>query len=203
MREKEFEALKNFEDEKPAFNILDYKSYIYSFVFYICGLVLGSVLYKQLAGESINKLLSSAKTEFLQLFINDFCLYFSIFLVTMFLGFCMIGFPLINLIPLCCGFVIGMKVAYYYVNYTAKGVVYCLLMVLPAAALLLTVITMTIKISTDMSKHIFDLSVKKSDITEIDIRSYLKKYLIIALIIVLTALFNAGVTSVFSAVITI
>lgn len=205
MNNQEFGTLKNFEPEtkKPEFNIMDYKSYIYSCVFYICGLVLGSVLYKQLANDVINRLLTISKTEFLQLFVNDFCLYFSIFLVTVFLGFCMIGFPLINFIPLFCGFAIGMKVAYYYVNNGAKGVVYCLLMVIPAASLLLTVITLTIKISTDMSKRIFDLSVKKTDMTEIDVRSYLKKYLLLGLVIALTALLNAGINSIFSSVITI
>lgn len=38
-------------------------------------------------------------------------------------------------------------------------------MVIPAASILLTVVMLTIKISTDMSKSIFHLSVKRDDAT--------------------------------------
>lgn len=206
-KEQEFDFFKKPETklaELKEFNIFDYKSYIYSFVFYICGLIIGSTIYKQFAGETLDNILTTfTQSEFLQLFIVDFCLYFSIFLITVFLGFCMIGFPFVNFVPLGCGIVIGMKVAYYYVNNGAKGIVYCLLMVIPAAALLLTVITMSIKISTDMSRRIFDLSVKKTDMTQFDVKSYLKKYLIFAVVVALAALVNAGITTLFRSVITI
>ena len=93
-----------FSDELRAFRWETHRTYIYSLVFYTCGLALGSVLYRQIRSDTVNALLRVGENRFLQLFLNDFCLYFSIFLVTVFLGFCMIGFPLIHFVPMTCGF---------------------------------------------------------------------------------------------------
>ena len=186
-----------FSDELRAFRWETHRTYIYSLVFYTCGLALGSVLYRQIRSDTVNALLRVGENRFLQLFLNDFCLYFSIFLVTVFLGFCM-----------TCGFAFGMQVCYYYMTFRLKGVLFCVLMVIPAASILLTVVMLTIKISTDMSKSIFHLSVKRDDATgespaEIQVRDYLKKYLISAAFVALAALCNAGLTSLFSSVISI
>ena len=187
-----------FSDELRAFRWENHRTYIYSLVFYTCGLALGSVLYRQIRSDTVNALLRVGENRFLQLFLNDFCLYFSIFLVTVFLGFCMIGFPLIHFVPMTCGFAYGMQVCYYYMTFRLKGVLFCVLMV----------VMLTIKISTDMSKSIFHLSVKRDDATgespaEIQVRDYLKKYLISAAFVALAALCNAGLTSLFSSVISI
>ena len=196
---REKRDLAAFSDELRAFRWETHRTYIYSLVFYTCGLALGSVLYRQIRSDTVNALLRVGENRFLQLFLNDFCLYFSIFLVTVFLGFCMIGFPLIHFVPMTCGFDFGIRL---------KGVLFCALMVIPAASILLTVVMLTIKISTDMSKSIFHLSVKRDDATgespaEIQVRDYLKKYLISAAFVALAALCNAGLTSLFSSVISI
>lgn len=203
----EFAELAEIKENKFSFNFTENKSYIYTAVFYLCGLIIGSVLYKNSSSETLNSLITSKNGEFLQLFINNFCLYFSIFLVTVFLGFCLIGFPIINTVPIICGLVIGMKISYYYINHSAKGIGYCLIMIIPTAAILLSVVAFTIKTSSDMSKSLFNLSVKKNDEIEsengFDYRSNIKKYLIFGVVIVLTALFDAGMTCIFSTVITI
>ena len=77
-----------FSDELRAFRWETHRTYIYSLVFYTCGLALGSVLYRQIRSDTVNALLRVGENRFLQLFLNDFCLYLSIFLVTVFLGFC-------------------------------------------------------------------------------------------------------------------
>lgn len=203
MNENDFSALSELKDDKFHFDFEENKSYIYSVVFYLCGLILGSVIYKYAASETLNDMISFVKTDFFQLLISDFCLYFSVFLVTVFLGFCLIGFPLINLIPMACGTVIGLKIAYYYMNFGVKGIGYSLIMIIPAAALLLLIVSLTIKVSTDMSKSLFDISIKKDEMIELDIKSCIKKYLIFAGVILLTAVFDAGMTCVFSGVVTI
>lgn len=195
-------------DELRTFSWETHRTYIYSLVLYTCGLVLGSVLYRQICCDTVNALLKVGENRFLQLFLNDFCLYFSIFLVTVFLGFCMIGFPLIHFVPMTCGFAFGMQVCYYYMTYRLKGVLFCVLMVIPAASILLMVVMRTIQISADMSKSIFRLSVKREGSAgespaEIQVRNYLKKYLILAAFVALAALCNAGLTSLFSSVISI
>lgn len=93
-------------------------------------------------------------------------------------------------------------------TFRLKGVLFCVLMVIPAAAILLTVLMLTIKISADMSKSIFRLSVKREDPagespSEIQVRDYLKKYLILSAFVSLAALCHAGLTSLFSSVISI
>lgn len=195
-------------EEWRQFRWETHRTYIYSLVFYTCGLVLGSVLYRQIQSDTVNALLKVGESRFFQLFLNDFCLYFSIYLVTVFLGFCMIGFPLIHFVPMTCGFAFGMQVCYYYMCFRLKGVLYCVLMVIPAAAILLTVILLTIKISADMSKNIFHLSVKREDPAgefqpEIPVKEYLKKYLALSGFVALAAACNAGLTSLFSSVISI
>ena len=194
---REKRDLAAFSDELRAFRWETHRTYIYSLVFYTCGLALGSVLYRQIRSDTVNALLRVGENRFLQLFLNDFCLYFS-----------MIGFPLIHFVPMTCGFAFGMQVCYYYMTFRLKGVLFCVLMVIPAASILLTVVMLTIKISTDMSKSIFHLSVKRDDATgespaEIQVRDYLKKYLISAAFVALAALCNAGLTSLFSSVISI
>ncbi len=196
------------KDELRTFRWETHRTYIYSLVFYACGLVLGSVLYRQIRSDTVNTLLKVGENRFLQLFLNDFCLYFSIFLVTVFLGFCMIGFPLIHFVPMTCGFAFGMQVCYYYMSFRLKGVLFCMLMVIPAVSILLTVVMRTIQISADMSKSIFRLSVKREGSAgespaEIQVRDYLKKYLILAAFVALAAFCNAGLTSLFSSVISI
>ena len=195
-------------EELRTFRWETHRTYIYSLVFYTCGLVLGSVLYRQIRSDTVNALLRVGDSRFLQLFLNDFCLYFSIFLVTVFLGFCMIGFPLIHFIPMTCGFAFGMQVCYYYMTFRLKGVLFCVLMVIPAAAILLTVVLLTIKISADMSKSIFHLSVKREapagePTGEFKVQEYIKKYLVLAAFVALAAFCNAGLTSLFRSVITI
>ena len=61
-----------FSDELRAFRWETHRTYIYSLVFYTCGLALGSVLYRQIRSDTVNALLRVGENRFLQLFLNDF-----------------------------------------------------------------------------------------------------------------------------------
>lgn len=164
-------------------------------VFYLCGLIIGSYFFKKLQNTFVSDIMKDIflveKTSFESMIINNFCLYFSIFAITIILGMCLIGFPFLNIIPLLMGLEIGLKISYYYVNYSTKGIGYALLMIIPQASALITIICFTIRKSITLSKSIYTLTANKTDIAEeINLKLYLKSFLIYSLVIVLIAVIN-------------
>jgi stage II sporulation protein M len=171
--------------------LIDNKEYIYPILFYLAGLIIGSIFYSNINLNDVFSALFQLNSEnFLSLFINRFSIYISIFALTVLLGMCLIGFPFINLVPLFCGIEIGIKISYYYVTYSVKGIGYSLLMIIPESAIFLAVLVFTIKSSNELSKSIYDATTKKSDMTkEINLKSYLKKFLLYGVIV-------AGISSI-------
>lgn len=189
---------------KFEFEFSDFKSVLYTGLFYLFGLFLGSYFYKITQFENIDKLLAPSSNDFLELFIANFCVYFSIFVLVVFLGFCLIGFPVVNAVPMTVGIFTGIKLAYYFVNYGVKGVGYSLIMIVPFSALFVTVIALTIEISTNLSQNIMDCT-KNADSSEnnIDIKDYTKKYLIYAVLILAVSAVNSVMTCLLYSVVTI
>lgn len=187
-----------------SFDFNDYKSVLYTALFYSFGLFVGAYFYKITQFESLNNMLAPKNDDFLNLFIENFCLYFSIFVLVVFLGFCLIGFPIINIIPTVIGIFTGIKISYFLICYAAKGVGYCLIMIAPFAALFLTVIAFTIEISTELSKNLMLLT-KQDDVEkgDIDIKKQVKKYLIFSLVILAVSAINSIMTCLLYSVVTI
>lgn len=190
------------EGRKFNFDFYEYKSIIYTSLFYLFGLFLGSYLYKITQFNSINELIKPRQYSILNLFISNFCIYFSLFLLVMFLGFCLIGYPIMNIIPTVIGFGIGVKCAYFFINYQTKGIGYSLIMLIPFAAMFVTVIAYTIQVSSELSKSLIKLT-KKENTDDLQIKSSVKKYLISALFIAITSLLKACLTNLLFAVVTI
>ena len=127
-----------------------------------------------------------------------------IFAVSVLLGVCLVGFPVINLIPFIIGCDAGLKVAYYYINYGVKGIGYSLLMVAPYVCLFLTVIVYSVSMSYDLSKRIYNITIKKSDMSEeFNYKTYLKKYLAYAGLIIIVSLINTAVSIALNGIISI
>ena len=186
--------------------IIENKEYIYPALFYIAGLLLGSMLFKTINNTALSKLIelviNSSEMAFGAVFLNRISLYFSIYSLCVLLGMCLIGFPIINLIPLLTGCELALKIAYYYVIFKAKGVGFSLLMLVPEGAAIATVLIYSIKTSRNLSKNIYEIAAKGTT-NQIQIKSYLKKYLIYALIVALIALFNALTAYLLSSIIKI
>ncbi len=189
--------------KKISLSFTEYKSFIYTVLFYSFGLFIGSYFYKITQFESLNNLLEAKSIDFLSLFFSSFCIYFSLFLLVMFLGFCMIGYPIINIIPTVIGISSGLRICYYLINYNLKGFGYSLIMIIPFSALLLTVIAYSIELSTRLSKNIYSLAKKDSTYDSIDIKKYIKKYLFYSLLILITAALNSAITCLLYSVVTI
>ena len=193
-------------------NILDLlvlnKDTIFSLLFYISGLILGSSLYKILDGSSVHNVINLASQGssggFLPIFLNNVCVYLITFLLCFMLGLCVIGFSFVKFIPLLCGFEIALKLSYYYVNFGAKGVGYALLILLPSISLLITIIVLTTDLSSNLSKYLYRLVNKKSGIIEnFNLKSYLIKYFIYAIFIVVSSVLGALLNYLLSSLITL
>lgn len=189
--------------EKFEFNFHENKSLIYTVLFYCFGLFLGSYFYKIASGEALDKLIKPNEESLITLFTSDLCVYLSLFLVVVFLGFCLIGYPIINIIPLIIGIDAGLRIAYFYINYSVKGIGYSLIMIIPFTALFLTVIAYAIKISTELTKKLIELTTNKEFNKKLEVKPFLKSYLLLGLCVIGTAFLNAGMTKLLFSVVTI
>ena len=152
----------NLEDENEKKTdiekiIVDNKTVIYSIVFYACSLAIGTVLYRLLQSSALDSVLKPSNANF--------------------------SYGLINIIPCVIGIQVGMKAAYFYINYQAKGVGYTILMIAPFAALFLTVLIFVIQTSSNMSKQIVDITKNNLDY-KLEVKPTLRKFLIYGLIII-------------------
>lgn len=195
----------NDSENKKAFSFdfYEYKSIIYTALFYSLGLFIGSYFYKISATETLNELLKPQEQTLTNLFVSNFCIYFSLYVLVVFLGFCLIGYPIINIIPTVIGLVTGLRASYLFVNFSLKGVGYSLIMLIPFAALFLTVIAFTINESTSLSKELISITKNTDERGELNLKPYVKKYLILALCILITSFVNACLTSLLFSVVTI
>lgn len=199
---KALEELIPEEKRKFSFNFADNKFAFYFGLFYTFGLFLGSYFYKIAQNDTLNKIVAIKDESFLNMFLSTFCVYFVLFLLVAFFGFCLISYPVINIFPVIIGIATGMKLAYYYINYSAKGVGYSLIMIVPYTALFVTVITYTMKVSTELSKRIRGLTKGEGE-PNFEMLPYLKKYLILSVIVAAAAAVNTGLTKLLFAVVTI
>lgn len=201
-KKAEDEIIKEKKDFYTIFT--ENKTFIYSIIFYFAGLLCGSFIYKKCQNDILNEVLASTNEPFIQLFINNMSFYFLLFTISVLLGLCLVGFPFINFIPMFIGFETGMKIAYYYINYNVKGMGYSLIMIAPFVCFYLTIIMYSISLSYDISKNIYNITIKKENCEdEFDYKIYLKKYLIYAAIIFLVALINTAISTALNGIVTI
>lgn len=206
---KDGENKKDKEKNEPRKSIYEIftenKTVVYSVLFFAAGLLCGALIYKKCRTDALDEIVSSVVSDdFVSLFINNLGFYFFVFALTVFLGICLIGFPVINAVPFLIGFQAGLQISYYYLNNGVKGFGYGLLMIAPFICSFMTVILYAINLSSDLSRRIYNLTTNKDSKAEkIDYKSYMKKYLFYALMIVIVALINSGVTAALSGIISI
>lgn len=203
-KQKSFENMLETtnKDEKVNFNFSDNRFIFYCGLFYAVGLFLGSYFYKLAQSEKLNELVMIKDNSFTNLMFSNFCAYFSLFLITAFLGFCLISTPLINIVPLFIGAATGGRLSYYFINYSAKGVGYSLIMIVPYIALLITTIAYTMKVSVELSSKMRDM-VKGESKQPFELNPYLKQYLLLAAAIIAVSLVDSGLTKLLFSVVTI
>ncbi|MGN1328435.1 MAG: stage II sporulation protein M [Eubacterium sp.] len=199
---KEIKLPEEHKKNNIEFNFEKDKYLIYSTVFYLCGILIGSSLYKAVTSEALDNILKPKSETLINLFLSNMCLYMTLFLVVVFLGLCLIGYPIMNVIPVFLGIEYGLKISYYLINYSTKGVGYSILMIVPFSAAFVTVISYTLCISAEMSKNLMILT-KEGSNRNFDIKPYLKKYAVLGAVIISVSFASAGVTILLFSVVTI
>lgn len=202
MTDNKDNKLVKVNEEKKAFSFEENKFVFYTALFYSLGLFMGSYFYKLAQSDKLDNLVKIKDGSFLLLLVSSFCLYFSVFLISSFLGFCLIGKPIINVIPILIGMGTGIRLAYYFISSASKGVGYSLIMIVPYTALFVTVISYTINNSNCLSTRLVLLTKGEGD-KNFELSPYLKKYLIYSLLIALAALLDSALTKLLFSVVTI
>lgn len=166
------------------------KQYIYLILIYISGVLAGTLLFRSLNlirfSSAIGEILAIKSDSLLAVFTDRLSVYLLIYVFTILLGLCIIGFPIINLVPFLCGFEISIKIAYYFNIYSLKGIGYSLLMIVPETAAFMVILFFTICSSKSLSKSIFDISLQKNPEKQLILKDYFKSFLI----------YGAGITAI-------
>lgn len=174
------------------------KSFIYSVIFYIAGLLLGALIYSQLndsAAELISKAVNPITSDFKKMFFSTIAVYIAVFVFVVIFGVSLFGFRFINCIPLLIGFAVALKISYFYTSYSANGITYCALLVIPQSCVFAETIMYTIKSSSLMSRHIYNSTTKKSDTEDFNLKLYLKDFVIYIVVIIVISALNSLITS--------
>ena len=174
------------------------KSFIYSVIFYIAGLLLGALIYSQLndsAAELISKAVNPITSDFKKMFFSTVAVYIAVFVFVVIFGVSLFGFRFINCIPLLIGFAVSLKISYFYTSYSANGITYCALLVIPQSCVFAETIIYTIKSSSLMSRQIYNSTTKKSDTEDFNLKLYLKDFVIYIVVIIVISALNSLITS--------
>ncbi len=174
------------------------KSFIYSVIFYIAGLLLGALIYIQLndsAAQLISKAVNPITSDFKKMFFSTVAVYIAVFVFVVIFGVSLFGFRFINCIPLLIGFAVALKISYFYTSYSANGITYCALLVIPQSCVFAETIIYTIKSSSLMSRQIYNSTTKKSDTEDFNLKLYLKDFVIYIVVIIVISALNSLITS--------
>ncbi len=174
------------------------KSFIYSVIFYIAGLLLGALIYSQLndsAAELISKAVNPITSDFKKMFFSTVAVYIAVFVFVVIFGVSLFGFRFINCIPLLIGFAVALKISYFYTSYSANGITYCALLVIPQSCVFAETIIYTVKSSSLMSRQIYNSTTKKSDTEDFNLKLYLKDFVIYIVVIIVISALNSLITS--------
>lgn len=183
------------------------KHYIIITVIYILGLIAGTLIYKNLDTDALNKtlekLLLSKDNTFLSIFVQKIITYFCVYIFTVVFALSVIGYPAVNIIPFLCGFEIAVKLSYYYTLYNVKGLGYSLLLNAPEISAFMLIIIFTVNQAGELSKKIFCSTFMKEQSEINNASHYLKIFCIYILEIICVATVNSLVEYLLSSIITL
>ena len=180
-------------------------SYIVYICVYFAGLIIGSLLYKNIYTRINNELFEDVfnyqSDDFLETFFSKLSIYLSVYLITVLIGLCVIGYPIVCSVPFLCGIEIALKLSYFYNLYNFKGFGYSLLIIIPEASMFILVLIYAIKSAGDMSKNLMQIARNNASNNEVSIKSYLKSFLIYGSEIIVISLINAVLIHAFNQII--
>lgn len=172
------------------------KYYFIALIFYLAGIFTGTLIYKNLDSNKIeiatNSIIQNSYDDFLHLFLTNSLIYTLLLTTTLFIGMSLIGYLLINFVPLLYGFEIAVRLCYYYTTYSNKGIGYSLLLIIPQTTLIITILLLSTKPIGELSKNLLEIVLKNEEFSEeINIGLFCKKTIIIYIIMIIASAINS------------
>ncbi len=176
---------------------------IFSVLFYVSGLFIGTFIFKA-APSQVNgvfsELLLVMSRNITSLILSRLLIYYLMFFIIILFGLSVLGFSLINAVPLMIGISSALRICYYY-SFSLRGVGCSLLTVIPETALIVSIIIFSVKNSARLSSGIYYL-IKNSDTAlDVSLWSYLKIVCVYAALVGLSAVINSLIIYAFSGII--
>lgn len=167
---------------------------------FMCGLLLGSVSVKNADTEILEKIKELTESFILQKSSQSILQNFAasagtdtlFILLSVMFGLCIIGEPVLWLLPLVRGLGIGLSSGYIYKTYNLQGVMYCLAIIFIPAMLSVAATIISCKESIITSKEIFNTLKENKPLNKPD---YFKLFIIRNLILYGLMLFSSGLGS--------
>ena len=183
------------------------KHYILITAIYILGLIAGTLIYKNLDTDALNKtlekILISNDNTFLSIFVQKIITYLCVYILAVVFALSVIGYPVVNIIPFLCGFEIAVKLSYYYTLYNVKGLGYSLLLNAPEISAFMLIMIFTVNQAGELSKKIFRSTFMKESSVINNASYYLKKFCVYVLEIICVATVNSLIEFLLSSIITL
>lgn len=186
-------AKKSFAPE-----LLSEKNRVFLLIISIIFLLAGALFYRLFPSEditsqidSILSILSSAEWKNIFLFFFQADLIFliiSFFIGTSFIGSVLSALPII----LKCIF-IGYQSGYLYNEYELKGVLFCLVLLIPCYVITTSSLIFACDESIYMSKYLFGTITNKNTANDISVKLYLLRYLILLAINIVCIAVNSAI----------
>lgn len=185
VNDKKFDFKTFFQNNKES---------VYSIIFYVFGLILGSYFYAVSKSEAVNTVLTEVTKSFSVAVVANLMLYLSLFLLIVLMGFSLIGFAVMNFIPVIAGIFYGMKCACYFSLYSGKGIGYILLLIAPVSALLISLIVYALSCNSKLSKTIYEAVKNKNRDNTFSVKSLLIEMIIQLVLFSTLAVINASLS---------
>jgi len=187
-----------------------HSSVIMLFIFFLCGLIFGSVLLRT-GNVTADVIVSAFKNyngvivsnSFTQNFINLLFSNGAFLFFTYIFGLCAIGAPIICAVPFIKGVGIGVVSAYLYKTYELSGFGYCMLVYYPAQLINMFTILLCSNESYKMSKDIYN-NIKSSNVFqgENELKLYHVRYIFFMLLYLFSSLIGSLLNTYLSSIFT-
>lgn len=170
------------------------------------GMIIGAVFIKRGDGlvsaaisDTFTAYIKAKSTQSLGLnFISSLAVNAAFMLTAFVFGLCAVGLPFICSLPLLKGMSIGMLSGYLYAKFALKGLGYCVLVIypglIPAVFALLLACSAGINSSYEM---LLSLSSTKAQKGERSLKIYCIRFLIICILVLISAVLDATVSRLF------
>lgn len=174
---------------------------------FICGLFVGALTVKNtnaVFGESLKSLVENYYTarngqSVLHSFLSAFGSECIFLLIAMLFGVCIIGEPILWLLPFVKGLGLGIISGYLYQAYTLQGLTYFSVYVLPAAVLASAALLLACKESILMTRDIAKILLKGESHSSAEMfKLYILRYTVLLVCLVFCAALSAATAFLFA-----